>query len=375
MLSDDSENEEDQPTSKRKKDLDPNSYPKKYRTFVSELSVLLDNIKLANEMIDAHSKNEEINEGLRTIMLTLKELETSLLSAIQDKISHEKLLSICLEINDELNSTSERYNDIKVGKRPKRFVSKFIEQEDLNVKKQASKARKQEEDFVPFSKPQQESKPQVSQPQKQEDIFDIFGVSSQNDQKQNQNNYNNPYPDLDKQQASNNNPFDNLGDLISTFEQPKKVEPPSANLVGNNDNKGGLDLNELLKNAYSNKDTSQNVYNSNAYNAPNWQTGNNMQYGYPNNPQNYGYGGFQPQNNYLPNQGYMPQQQSNMYNPMVGNPGGNMNSIYPSQSYNLGNNQNQMNSINPFPNSNQSTDFSNLNKDKDAKMKQLDDFF
>lgn len=94
--------------------------------FVSELSVLIDNIKLANEMIDAIDPHEEISEGLKAIMSTLKELESNLLSAIQNKIDDEHLLSICLEINDEINMTSERYKDLKMGMKPNKFISVFI---------------------------------------------------------------------------------------------------------------------------------------------------------------------------------------------------------------------------------------------------------
>jgi hypothetical protein len=36
--------------------------------------------------------------------------------AIQDKIKHEKLLEYCLEINDDINKTFARYDNLKMGK-------------------------------------------------------------------------------------------------------------------------------------------------------------------------------------------------------------------------------------------------------------------
>ena len=82
-------------------DLNQDNYDKKYKKFVGELTILLDNITLANEMIDNSEGN--VDEGIRTIIHNLHDLEKNLVSAIQDKIKHEKLLAICLGINDDMN--------------------------------------------------------------------------------------------------------------------------------------------------------------------------------------------------------------------------------------------------------------------------------
>lgn len=84
-------------------DLNPENYERKYRKFVSEISILLDNINLANEMIDNANPNKQVDESLRTILSNLRDLENNLVRAIQNQIKNEKLLGICLGINDDLN--------------------------------------------------------------------------------------------------------------------------------------------------------------------------------------------------------------------------------------------------------------------------------
>ena len=105
--------------------LQASQYKKKYQKFVIEMNIVIDNIQLANQIIDAMTPGEEVEESLRSIMLNLKNCENGLLKAIQTQISDELLMSNCLMLNDDLNQTSERYNFIKSGKTPKSFISAF----------------------------------------------------------------------------------------------------------------------------------------------------------------------------------------------------------------------------------------------------------
>jgi hypothetical protein len=85
-------------------------FKKKYRKFVDEMNILVENIQLANQIIDVSNPGDKIDESLRMIMLNLKSCENNLLTAIQTQINDEKLLEICLKMNDDLNQSSERYN-------------------------------------------------------------------------------------------------------------------------------------------------------------------------------------------------------------------------------------------------------------------------
>ena len=70
----------------------------------------------------------------------------------------------------------------------------------------------------------------------------------------------------------NKNPFENISELISSFDKPKtqETEVPSYNLVGgdkgNKENK--MDLNDLLKKAYNNPNENENT---NEWTAENWK--------------------------------------------------------------------------------------------------------
>jgi hypothetical protein len=59
-------------------DFTPEKYPQKFRKFVAELPVLVDTYKLANEMIDNVDPKGELDEGVRSIVSYMKDLERNL---------------------------------------------------------------------------------------------------------------------------------------------------------------------------------------------------------------------------------------------------------------------------------------------------------
>lgn len=60
-------------------DLTPTNYPKKFQTFVSELRILLENIKFSNEMIDsADYKQKVLDENVRLVVSNLRDLASNL---------------------------------------------------------------------------------------------------------------------------------------------------------------------------------------------------------------------------------------------------------------------------------------------------------
>lgn len=59
-------------------DLNPNSYPKKFQQFVTELSVLLENVVLSNEMIDnADYKSKVLDDNVRLVVSNLRDLSSN----------------------------------------------------------------------------------------------------------------------------------------------------------------------------------------------------------------------------------------------------------------------------------------------------------
>lgn len=60
-------------------DLTPTNYPKKFQKFVSELRILLENIKFSNEMIDsADYKQKTLDENVRLVVSNLRDLASNL---------------------------------------------------------------------------------------------------------------------------------------------------------------------------------------------------------------------------------------------------------------------------------------------------------
>jgi hypothetical protein len=61
--------------------------------------------------------------------------------AIENQIDHEKLMAICLGINDDINKTFQRYDNLKNKRKPAAFYSCFYtdyaEYNMNNVKKQS----------------------------------------------------------------------------------------------------------------------------------------------------------------------------------------------------------------------------------------------
>lgn len=73
-------------------DLNPDNYERRYKKFVAELSILLDNMKLTNvninfqliivyfnkDMIDNSNHNAPLDEGIQCLIDLLKDLEKNL---------------------------------------------------------------------------------------------------------------------------------------------------------------------------------------------------------------------------------------------------------------------------------------------------------
>jgi hypothetical protein len=77
-------------------------------------------------MIDNVDPKKELDEGVRSIINHLRDLEKNLVMAIQNQIDDEKLLAICLGINDDINQTFKRYEDYRSKKKPNSFLSCFL---------------------------------------------------------------------------------------------------------------------------------------------------------------------------------------------------------------------------------------------------------
>lgn len=108
-------------------DISANKFPKKFQIFVEELKTILENIVLANELINNSNHIQQvIDENVRLVISNLMDLSSSLVMAIQNSIDNDQLMELCLGINDDIQKTFSRYDMLKKGIKPKEFISIFF---------------------------------------------------------------------------------------------------------------------------------------------------------------------------------------------------------------------------------------------------------
>lgn len=200
--------------------FNPSDFKKKYRKFVEELNILMENIQLANQMIDVSTPGKKVDDGLRMIMLNLKGCEQNLLNAIQSQISDEILLGICLQVNDDLNQSSERYNLLKSGAKPPSFVSAFgwstkpKKVEQKKSEKEAKSSNKREKNYeVNDDQNEQVQNQNANNVNKPTDIFDLFSSSNDGGNKNTSNNQ----PQITQSKDSKSTNLLDIDDIISSF--------------------------------------------------------------------------------------------------------------------------------------------------------------
>lgn len=87
-----------------------------------QLDVVLENIVLANEMIDGCDPRDDVseNEPLVDVVNSIKSMEAKL-ENIVFKLKNEEVMNYLLKLNDDLKQTLNRYSRLKKGTRPAKF--------------------------------------------------------------------------------------------------------------------------------------------------------------------------------------------------------------------------------------------------------------
>ena len=107
--------------------LIPSKFEHKYNRLVNYLQTMIENISLANDMIDNH----EI-EGLKEVMSPLRQGNNTLIDTITgDRLKNEKLMEITIGVSEDINRTLNRYEMITLRKKPEQFISSFLEKENF----------------------------------------------------------------------------------------------------------------------------------------------------------------------------------------------------------------------------------------------------
>lgn len=108
---------------------------KKHKKLVNDLRVVVNNIILTNEMIDACDPNDcHENEPLKDVVNSIRNMEEKLQSLII-KIKNDTVMNMCLLLNDDVQKTLSRYSVLRNGSKPASFYRQCVmEDEDVDVK-------------------------------------------------------------------------------------------------------------------------------------------------------------------------------------------------------------------------------------------------
>jgi hypothetical protein len=229
-------------------------------------------------MINGSDHTKPIDDGLTCIITNLRDLGKNLMLAIENQIKDDKLMNLCLAINDDISLTITRYDELKKKKKPRPFRSALLDEEDFEFEdtKVTAKVNNNNQKVTNSNNNNlinifddigvSNSGGNVNQTSRNVqsnvgggDIFDIISgmgnVSTGNAKVNNVNNNQN-------QNVNNNNnfPFDNNN--VNSNPVQSKPEEKKTNI---NDLLNSLYANEYSGNANTgntgNKDPFANVYN------------------------------------------------------------------------------------------------------------------
>jgi hypothetical protein len=190
------------------------------------------------------------DESLRIVVHNLRDLEKNLVlylrvnfRAIQDKVKHEKLLEYSLEVNDDINKTFSRYDNLKMGKKgtftPSDTTLSYMKGKDV-----PSGFREQ-----PRQEFKETSSKSINKPQSNPVLIDMFDTTTVKDTS--------TQPKNDLFDIFSQVPITTTSNTINTnVTQTNFVEMNSGHSSPMNKNtisvKKEINLTDLLSQAYSN---------------------------------------------------------------------------------------------------------------------------
>lgn len=312
-------------------DLRASSYEKKYKRLVNKLDDWTQQIQDANVYIDS-AKDGNFDDDLRGICNELAIGKKQLVDTIESgKLKDERLMEISLNVQDDIELTLRRWNDLKNGRNPEPFKSSFFNKRDND-----NNNRRQIDDTNDNSNSNNNNG-------QNKGGFDLLGFDD----------------DFGGGNNNNNNNNANTGnDLLNVFsDQNQNSNQGNNNFFGNNNQNNNN--NNFFGN--NNQNTNNNNFfgnnNQNNTNQNNNFFGNNNNQNNANQNNNF-FGNNNNQNNQNQNSNDLFSQMFNN-NQSNANNNNNMNSNFMNNNNNNNNNSNnnfnffQNNSNNAFNNNNQ----------------------
>ena len=259
-------------------DLRTTSYERKYKRLVNKLDDWTQQIQDANVLMDMANENG-FDDELRGICNDLETGKTQLIDTIESgKLKDEKLMQISLGVQDDIEMTLKRWNDVKNGKKPQSFKSSFLNEKNNNDNG--------------FNK----NKDNMGNNKQNKGGFDLlgfdddFGGNNNNSGNNNSNNNNMLGNDLFDVFSGNNNNNNNMGNT-NNFNNNQNMgnsnnnnQNNNLNFFGNNNGQNNQNLNNinffdnnnnLNNNQQNNQNNNNNFFGNNNINQNNQNNGNN----------------------------------------------------------------------------------------------------
>ena len=121
--------------------LNPSKFEPKYTKLVNYLIILVENIGLANEIIDNMQPGES-DDSLKDVMASLRSGNNRLIETISsDRLKNEKLMDLTLGVDEDINRTLTRYEHLKNRQKHDPFLSSFVEKNAMNDIPMISKSK------------------------------------------------------------------------------------------------------------------------------------------------------------------------------------------------------------------------------------------
>ena len=324
-------------------DLRTTSYERKYKRLVNKLDDWTQQIQDANVLMDMANENG-FDDELRGICNDLETGKTQLIDTIESgKLKDEKLMQISLGVQDDIEMTLKRWNDVKNGKKPQSFKSSF-----LNEKGGGGNGFNKNNDNMGNNKQNKGGFDLLG-------FDDDFGGNNNNSGNNNSNNNNMLGNDLFDVFSGNNNNNNNMGNTNNFNNNNQNMgnnnnnnQNNNLNFFGNNNGQNNQNLNNI--NFFDNNNNSNNNQQNNQNNNNNFFGNNNIN----QNNQNNG------NNNDLYSQIFNMNENKN--NQIINNLQSNLNSVY-KESGQFGidfTNNNNNNNINNNNLNNNNNNFNNI---------------
>ena len=241
-------------------DLRTSSYERKYKRLVNKLDDWTQQIQDANVFMDLADENG-FDDELRGICSDLETGKNQLVDTIESgKLKDEKLMQISLNVQDDIEMTLKRWNDVKNGRKPESFKSSFFKdrnnnggynKNNFNNNSGNNQNNKGGFDLLGFDDDfggNNNNSNTGNNNNLGNDLFDVFSGNNNINNNINQNNFNN---------NQNNDFFNNMGNNNNNQNN-------NQNLFGNNNNNINFSQNN------------QNVNNQNFFNNNNNMNQNNI---------------------------------------------------------------------------------------------------